>query len=226
MRVVAAVAITGLMMLTGPILAAPPIERVRGTVEAVEAGSVTVRTTDGTVATVALTKDTRVVSVVRSSLDAIADGAFVGTATKGDDPPRALEIHIFPETMRGTGEGHRDWDVIPDTLAGSGRVRSAMTNGTVKAAPAAAPKVRSAMTNGTVAKGMSAAGETMLTLTYDKGRSLTVAVSPQTPIVAYEPADATVIRTGAKAFVTAEREGDRLTAVRIAVGRDGVTPSM
>ena len=218
--------LAGLLALPHTVLAAAPVERIRGTVEAVEAGSMTVRTIDGASATVVLTKDTKVVSVVRSSLDAITDGVFLGTATKGDDPPTALEIHIFPESMRGTGEGHRDWDTIPDTLAGGGRTKSAMTNGTVKAATAPGPRVKSAMTNGTVARSTGAGGETTLTLTYDKGLSRTITVSPQTPIVAYEPSDQSVIRSGAKVFVTAERDGATLTAARVAVGKDGVTPAM
>ena len=135
-------------------------------------------------------------------------------------------MHIFPEAMRGTGEGHRDWDMIPDTLAGGGRVKSAMTNGTVKAATAPAPRVKSAMTNGTVSSSSAAGGAQTLTLTYGDGQSKTVAVSPQTSIVAYEPADQSALRPGAKVFVTAERDGDRLTAVRAAVGKDGVTPPM
>lgn len=219
-------AVAGLLALPSAVLAAPTPERIRGTVEAVDAGSMTLHTIDGGTATIALTKDTKVVSVVKSSLSAITDGSFVGTATKGDNPPTALEIHIFPESMRGTGEGHRDWDTIPDTLAGGGRVKSAMTNGTVKAGSAPAPRVKSAMTNGTVAKSTAASGEQTLTLTYDNGQSKTVAVSPQTPIVAYEAADQSVIRPGSKIFVTAERAGDKLTAVRAAVGKDGVTPSM
>ena len=226
MRVGAAIAVSGLMMFASGVSAAPPFERIRGTIEAVDAGSMIVRPIDGASESIRLTRDTKVVSVAKSSLDAIRDGVFVGTATKGDNPPRALEIHIFPESMRGTGEGHRDWDVIPDTLAGGGRVRSAMTNGTVKTAPGPAPRVKSAMTNGTVARSATGTGETMLTLSYDKGQSLTVAVSPQTPIVSYEPADLTIVRTGSKAFVTAERVGDTLTAMRVAVGKDGLTPSM
>jgi hypothetical protein len=219
-------AIAGLLVLPGAVLAAPTPERIRGTVEAVDAGSMTVRTIDGATATLALTKDTKVVSLVKSSLSAITDGSFVGTATKGDNPPMALEIHIFPEAMRGTGEGHRDWDTILDTLAGGGRVKSAMTNGTVKAAAAPAPRVKSAMTNGTVSKSSAANGEQMLTLTYGDGQSKTIAVSPQTPIVAYEPADQSAIRPGAKVFVTAARDGDKLTAIRANVGKDGVTPPM
>lgn len=225
MKLLIVPAVVGLLALPGVVLAASPPERIRGTVEAVDAGSMTVHTIDGSTATIALTKDTKVVSLVKASLSAITDGSFVGTATKGDNPPTALEIHIFPEAMRGTGEGHRDWDTIPDTLAGSGRTKSAMTNGTVKAT-APAPRTRSAMTNGTVSKSSAANGEQMLTLTYGNGESKTVAVSPQTSIVAYEPADPSVIRAGAKVFVTAERDGDKLTALRTAVGKDGVTPPM
>ena len=219
-------AVVGLLTLPGAVLAATTPERIRGTVEAVDAGSMTVRTIDGGTATIALTQNTKVVSLAKSSLSAITDGTFVGTATKGDNPPQALEVHIFPESMRGTGEGHRDWDMIPDTLAGGGRVKSAMTNGTVKAATAPAPRVKSAMTNGTVSKSSAAGGEQTLTLTYDNGQTKTVAVSRQTPIVAYELADPSAIRAGAKIFVTAERDGDKLTAIRAAVGRDGVTPPM
>jgi hypothetical protein len=150
----------------------------------------------------------------------------VGTATKGDNPPQALEVHIFPEAMRGTGEGHREWDTIPDTLAGSGRVKSAMTNGTVKANAAPAPRVKSAMTNGTVARTTSEGGDQTLTLTYSNGQTKAVVVTPQTPIVAYEPSDRSALVNGAKVFVIAEREGGTLTTVRAVVGKDGVTPPM
>ncbi|GJE59553.1 metal ABC transporter permease [Methylobacterium trifolii] len=221
-----ALAFVGMLALPGHAASAPTVERIRGTIEAVEAGSITVRTIDGTTATLAMKTDVKVVALARSSLGAITDGAFVGAATKGDDPPRALEVHIFPEAMRGTGEGHREWDAIPDTLAGEGRVKSAMTNGTVKAATTPAPRVRSAMTNGTVARSAGASGDRMLTLTYDNGQSKVIAVSPQTPVVAYEPADRSAIRSGAKVFVIAERDGGTLTAVRAIVGKDGVTPPM
>lgn len=215
-----------LLMPPGAALAAPTPERIRGTIEAVDAASMKVRTLDGDTETLALTKDTKVVALEKSSLSAIKDGSFVGTATKGDTPPQALEVHIFPESMRGTGEGHRDWDAIPDTLAGSGRVKSAMTNGTVKAAAATAPRVKSAMTNGTVAKTTTVGGDQTLTLTYSNGQTLAVVVTPQTPIVAYEPTDQSALHNGSKVFVLAERDGGKLTAVRAMVGKDGVTPPM
>ena len=216
-------AFAGLSLLPNAALAAPVGERIRGTIDAVDAGSMKVQTIDGTTITLVLTKDTKVTAVVKSSLDAISDGSFVGTATKGDAPPTALEIHIFPEAMRGTNEGSREWDTIPDTLAGSGRTKSGMTNGTVKVG--AVPRVKSGMTNGTVSKA-GTGGEKTLTLTYGNGESRTIAVAPQTQIVAYEPADRSMLRNGAKIFALAQRDGDTLTAVRVAVGKDGVTPPM
>ena len=226
MKHVPTFALMGLLTLTSAALAAPQVERVRGTIEKAEPGSVTIRTTDGKSETIALTADTKFASVAKSSFDAIKDGVFIGTATKGDNPPTALEVHIFPESMRGTGEGHRDWDTIPDTLAGGTHVKSAMTNGTVKASASAGPRVKSAMTNGTVARSTDAGGEKSLTITYDKDQSLKVIVPPQAPIVAYEPADASILKPGAKAFVTATQEGGKLSANRVAIGKDGLTPPM
>jgi len=220
------IAFAGLLSLTSAVAAAPQVERLRGTIESADGNSITIRTIDGKQERVALADDTRFAFVVRSSLDAIKDGAFIGTATKGDNPPTALEVHIFPESMRGTGEGHRDWDMIPDTLAGGPQVKSAMTNGTVKSTSVPAPRVKSAMTNGTVSSNSGAGGEKMLTVTYDGNHSLRIAVPPRAPIVAYEPADRSILRQGEKVFLLAEKEGDKLTAKRVAVGKDGLTPPM
>jgi hypothetical protein len=224
MRHLAIATLAGLLALPHTVHAAPQVERVRGTIETVEPDKVSIRTIDGQTETVTLTPQTRYASLVRSSLSAITDGSFIGTATKGDNPPTALEVHIFPESMRGTGEGHREWDTIPDTLAGGARVKSAMTNGTVKTSSGAGPRVKSAMTNGTVSSRAGAGGATTLVVTYGKDQSLTILVPPQAPIVAYEPADKAIVQAGGKIFLTAERDGDKLTAVRVAVGKDGLTP--
>lgn len=219
------IAFASLLTLTSAARAASETERLRGTIEKVGAGSIVIQTIDGKSETISLAEDTKFAWVVKSSLGAIKDGTFIGTATKGDNPPTALEVVIFPEEMRGTGEGHYDWDMIPDTLAGGTRVKSAMTNGTVKASSSAAPKVNSAMTNGTVASSSDAGGEKMLTITYGKDQ-LKVAVPPQAPIVTFEAADKSILTPGAKAFVVAAREGGKLSAKRVAVGKDGITPPM
>ncbi|WP_232629986.1 metal ABC transporter permease [Methylobacterium sp. Leaf118] len=226
-----ALAVAAAATLAGPAHAAPELQRVRGTVEASDAGTVTIKTTDGKTETVALDGAT-FAWVVKSSLDQIKDGVFIGTATKGDNPPTALEVVLFPESMRGTAEGHYAWDAIPDQTGGGAVVKSSMTNGTVKAgAPAAggAPKVKSAMTNATVTGNTAsggAPGERTLTVTYDKDGSKTIVVPPKAPIVAFEKADPSVLTPGGKVFVVAAKVGGTLAAKLVAVGKDGLTPPM
>ena len=64
--------------------------------------------------TIALGDDTKFVSVVKASLDDVKEGTFVGAASKGENPRTAIEVLLFPEAMRGTGEGHYGWDTIPE----------------------------------------------------------------------------------------------------------------
>ena len=219
-------ALASLLTLGAAAQAAAPPERLRGTIEAVESGGFTLKTLDGKSERVTLAPDAKVSWVVPAQLDHIKDGVFIGTATKGE-PPVALEVVLFPESMRGTGEGHYDWDVIPDHTGGTA-VKSTMTNGTVKAAAPAsdAPRVKSAMTNGPV-KASGTGAERTLTVDYGKGQSMTILVPPQAPVVTFEPADAAAISAGAKAFVVAARgEDGTITARRVAVGKDGLTPPM
>ncbi|SEO98316.1 hypothetical protein SAMN04487843_105293 [Methylobacterium sp. ap11] len=233
------IAAAGLMLAAGgpfaAALAAPQVERLRGTIERVEGDAVTIRTRAGTIETVRLGTGTRVAQLAPASLDDVKDGSFIGTAAKAGpkpgDPPVALEVLIFPEALRGAGEGHYPWDRLPDGAA-SGPVETSMTNGTVKApevetsmtnGTVKAPGVETTMTNGTVAGAPGAARS--LTVSY-KGQSLAVAVPPGTPIVRLEPADRAVLVPGAKVFASAVREGDRLEARSVSVGKDGLTPPM
>ena len=218
-------ATASLLALTVAVSAAPTLQRVRGTIDSAAGGTLKIQTSDGKSASIALDGDTKVASVLNSSLDTIKDGVFIGTATKGDNPATALEVVLFPEAMRGTGEGHYDWDEIADTTVGGGKaVKSAMTNGTVKAT--AKPMTKSAMTNGTVKSGTASGGSKMLTVTYSGDKSLQILVPPSAPVVAVEPADVSALKPGAKVFVIAAVDGDKLDAKRILVGKDGVTPPM
>ena len=225
-----AIAVAALTTLAGAAQAAD-LQRVRGTIERSDAGSVTIKTTDGASETVQL-GGAKFAWVVKSSLDQIKDGTFIGTATKGENPMTALEVVLFPESMRGTAEGHYGWDAIPDHTAGGGPVvKSSMTNGTVKASAGAgaggAPKVKSSMTNATVASSTAASGgERTLTVTYDKDGSKTIVVPPKAPIVAFEPADTTILMPGGKIFVVAAKDGGKLAGKLVAVGKDGLTPPM
>ena len=206
---------------------ASALERVRGTIEKADGGMLTIKTDMGS-ETVDV-GSAKFVSVVPSSLDAIKDGVFIGTATKGENPMTALEVVLFPESMRGTGEGHYAWDAINDQTAASGaKVKSAMTNGTVKAETTGTTKVKSAMTNGTVkADTAPTGGERTLTVGYGKdGGTKTVVVPTSAPIVAFEPADKAVLKPGAKVFAVVAKEGGKVDGKMIAVGKDGLTPPM
>jgi hypothetical protein len=227
-----AFAVAALTTLAGTAQAAD-LQRVRGTIESSDAGSVTIKTTDGTTETVQL-GGAKFAWVVKSSLDQIKDGTFIGTATKGENPMTALEVVLFPESMRGTAEGHYGWDAIPDHTGGGGPVvKSSMTNGTVKASGGAgaggAPKVKSSMTNATVASstaGSGSSGERTLTVTYDKDGSKTIVVPAKAPIVAFEPSDKAILTPGGKIFVVAAKDGAKLEGKLVAVGKDGLTPPM
>ncbi len=213
-----------LLALAAAASAAPTMQRMRGTVESITDSTLTIKTADGKSAALMIGGDTKYVTVVPSSLDAIKDGVFIGTATKGE-PPVALEVVLFPEAMRGTGEGHYDWDEIADTTAGGKTVKSAMTNGTVKAS-AAKPMVKSAMTNGTVKSGTAAGGGKTLTVTYSGGQSLEIAVPPSAPIVMFAPAEKSTMKPGDKVFLGVAVDGDKRDVKRVAFGKDGLTPPM
>jgi hypothetical protein len=111
---------------------------------------------------------------------------------------KAQEVLIFPETMRGVGEGHRAWDLTPD---------STMTNATVEAA-------------------VSDVAGRVLTLTYKDGQQELV-VPPGTPVVTLAPGDASLLKPGNYVFLGATQQpGGGLTASRITVGKDGLVPPM
>lgn len=221
-----AVTFAGLVPLAGSAFAEPKLERVRGTIESSEGDTVSIKTVEGT-KKVAIAADTAVVNVVKSSLDQVKDGVFIGTATKdGTDPLQAIEVVIFPDAMKGTGEGHYAWDAINDTAGGGIAVKSSMTNGTVKAGASGAPKVKSSMTNATVAKSEGTGGTRTLTVSYGGDQTKTIVVPSKAPIVAFEKADKSILKPGGKIFVVAADDGGKLTAKLAGVGKDGVTPPM
>jgi len=216
-----------LASLTASSYAAPELQRVRGTIESATDTSITVKNGAGQTETIALSPETKFVSVVKSSLDNVKDGKFIGTATKGENPPVALEVVIFPESMKGTGEGHYGWDTIKDTTkSAQGMTKSAMTNGTIKSSSGSGALTKSAMTNGTVKADTGAGGSKKITVTYDNGKSLDVTVPATAPIVEFEPADKAIVKTGATVFSVTTKDGGKLNARMVAVGKDGVTPPM
>jgi hypothetical protein len=173
-------------------------ERVRGTIEKLDGSVLAVKTSDGHAVRIKLTDDARIVGVVKASMADIKPGTFIGSAAtpQADGSQKALEVHIFPETMRGTGEGHRPY-FIPN---------STMTNGTV----------------GNPVKGVE--GNAVM-LSY-KGGEKKIVVPPGVPIVRYEIGDKGDLKPGAAfTILSAVKKSDgSLETNRVNVGRDGAVP--
>src|SRR6201982_3876852 len=164
-------------------------ERVRGTITSATADAVTLDTHADKPVTVTLTGNTKYLKVEKSNLNEIEKGSYIGTATKDvGGTPVALEVVVFPPSMRGAGEGHYAWDKIRDTtLSGNAQTSSSMTNGNISAVSTSVPRVNSTMTNGDVAAAQSQGGVTHLVVTY-KGGQEDVLVPPTAPGVTFLPA--------------------------------------
>jgi hypothetical protein len=182
--------------------------RVRGTVEQIDGAVMTVKSREGDTLKIKLADEGKVVALVKASLADIKPNAFVGSTAmpQPDGTWKAVEVHIFPEEMRGTGEGDRPYDYRP---------QSTMTNGTVNG-------LAKTTTSGTVADEEG----TTLTLNYKDG-SKKIDVTPQTVIVSYMPGTREELKPGASIYVpAATRQADgTLLTVRVNVGR-GVAPPM
>jgi hypothetical protein len=202
-------------------------ERVRGTIASATADSVTVDTYAHKPVTVSLIGNTTYLKVEKSNLNKVEKGSYIGTATKDVGGTQvALEVVIFPPSMRGAAEGHYAWDKIPDTtLSGGAQTSSSMTNGNVSAVSTSMATVNSTMTNGDVAASQSQGGVTHLVVTY-KGGQQNVLVPPTAPIVTFRPGTKALMTKGNDVFIKATQSGSGLVANTVAVGVDGVKPPM
>lgn len=194
----------GAMLMAGSLAlaqTATPV-RLRGTIEKADAASVTVRERSGELITLALPAKYTFQEVYPIDIAAIQPNAFIGTAAvPGQDGAlealEALEVVVFPESARGTGEGHYPWDLKADT----------------------------SMTNATVADLVHQAGSRRLTLRYKDGEK-TVVVPDGVPVVTFRPGEAALVRPGARVFIVAAEVGGQPTVSRLVVGRDGFAPPM
>lgn len=222
-----AIAASTALASTAALAATGTPERVRGTITSATANSVTVDTHADKPVTVALTGDTSYLKVEKSNLNNVEKGSYIGTATEDVGGTQvALEVAIFPPSMRGAGDGHYTWDKIRDTtLSGGAQTSSSMTNGNVSAVSTSAATVNSTMTNGDVAASQSQGGLTHLVVTY-KGGQQDVLVPPTAPIVTFRPGTKALVTKGNDVFVKATQTGSGLVANTVAVGVDGVRPPM
>ena len=185
----------------GAIAQQPPTPtRVRGSIEGVDGDLLVVKSRSGEDVKLHMTGDIKVVGIIKISLADIKLGSFIGTTTVPgpDGQSTAVEVHVFPEAMRGTGEGSRPYDLRPN----------------------------STMTNATVAQTVAGVDGQTLMIKYKDGEKK-ITVGPDTPVVTYVPAEKSDLKADAKiiAFVKQLPDGSFETS-RISVGRDGLTPPM
>src|SRR5690349_24514212 len=179
--------------------ASPQTIRLHGTIEKFDGRAVLAKSSNGEELTLKLADKVLVVAVVKASLAEIKPGLFIGSGAmpQPDGSQNALEVHIFAESMRGTGEGFRPWDGAPN----------------------------STMTNGTVGAAVSGVDGPVVTVQYKDGEKKII-VGPNVPIVRYEIADLSVITSGAPftAVATAKAADGSFDVSRVNIGRGGASP--
>jgi hypothetical protein len=175
--------------------------RIRGTIESIDGPVFVVKNRDGAELKLTVTDKPLFVAIVKATTADIKPGMFVGSTglTQEDGSQKAIEVHIFPESMRGTGEGHYDWDLKPQTK----------------------------MTNANVEQTVAGVDGQMLSVKYKDGEKK-VLVTPETAVVTYVTGDRSDLKPGIKIFVgAAKKQPDgTVQTSRITYGKDGLTPPM
>ncbi len=175
--------------------------RVRGTIERVEDPVYVVKNRDGAELKLKVADNSQFVAIVPSTIADIKPGMFVGSAgmMQPDGSQKAIEVHIFPESMRGTGEGHYDWDLKPQTK----------------------------MTNANVEQTVTGVDGPMLSVKYKDGEKKLL-VTPETAVVTYVSGDKNELKPGTKVFVAAAKKqpDGTVQTPRVTYGKDGLAPPM
>jgi len=179
----------------------PPTVRIRGTIEAVDGPTLSIKSRDGSDVKVRVTDNVAVFGVTKTSLSEIKEGSYIGVTAmpEPDGTQKAIAVHIFPENQRGAAEGFRPWDL----------------------------RANSTMTNATVAETVAGVNGQSILVKYKDGEKKVV-VPPETPIVTFVPGDKSELKPGAKIIIfgAAKKDDGTLEAARINVGRDDITPPM
>jgi outer membrane lipoprotein SlyB len=198
MRILTAAAFAAAIAVTSA--SAQQTQRVKGTIEKVDGNTLLIKSPDGAPVTLMLADNALIVGVVKATLADIKEGSYIGSGAlpQPDGTQKAVEVHIFAESQRGTGDGHRaNWDGAP--------------GGT--------------MTNGAVGQNVSSVDGPVVTVKYKDGEKKVV-VGPNVPIVRYEVGDKSELKPGAAINVNAaaKKPDGTFTTARINVGRDGLVP--
>jgi hypothetical protein len=189
-----------LICIATPASAADDTVRIRGTIESVEGPVYVVKNRDGAELKLTVTDNPLFVAISPSTMADIKPGMFVGSAgmMQADGTQKAIEVHIFPESMRGTGEGHYDWDLKP----------------------------QSKMTNANVEQTVAGVDGQLLSVKYKDGEKKLL-VTPETVVVTYVPGNKDDLKPGTKIFVAAAKKqpDGTLQTPRITYGRNGAGPA-
>jgi hypothetical protein len=189
-----------LICIATPASAADDTVRIRGTIESVEGPVYVVKNRDGAELKLTVTDNPLFVAISPSTMADIKPGMFVGSAgmMQADGTQKAIEVHIFPESMRGTGEGHYDWDLKP----------------------------QSKMTNANVEQTVAGVDGQILSVKYKDGEKKLL-VTPETIVVTYVPGNKDDLKPGTKIFVSAakKRPDGTVQTPRITYGRNGAGPA-
>ena len=189
-----------LICIATPASAADDTVRIRGTIESVEGPVYVVKNRDGAELKLTVTDNPLFVAISPSTMADIKPGMFVGSAgmMQADGTQKAIEVHIFPESMRGTGEGHYDWDLKP----------------------------QSKMTNANVEQTVAGVDGQILSVKYKDGEKKLL-VTPETVVVTYVPGNKDDLKPGTKIFVSAAKKqpDGTLQTPRITYGRNGAGPA-
>jgi hypothetical protein len=174
--------------------------RIRGTIERIEGPVFVVKNRDGAELKLTVTDNPLFVAIAPSTMADIKPGMFVGSAgmMQPDGTQKAIEVHIFPESMRGTGEGHYDWDLKPNTK----------------------------MTNANVEQTVAGVDGQILSVKYKDGEKKLL-VTPETVVVTYVPGNRDELKPGTRIFVAAAKKqpDGSLQTPRITYGRNGAGPA-
>jgi len=197
MRALAVVSFTTCLAL--PVSAQETV-RIRGTIERIEGPVYVVKSRDGAELKLTVTDNPLYVAIAPATMADVKPGMFVGSAgmMQADGTQKAIEVHIFPESMRGTGEGHYDWDLKP----------------------------QSKMTNGNVEQTVAGVDGPTLSVKYKDGEKKLV-VGPETVVVTYVMGSKDDLKPGTKIFVSAAKKqpDGSLQTPRITYGRNGAGPA-
>jgi Domain of unknown function (DUF5666) len=197
-RAAGALGLAFILAASASFAQAPPV-RVRGTIAKVDGQTLMVKSREGADVTVKLADNGVVIAIVKAALSDVKPGSFVGVTAlpEQDGSWRAVEVHIFPESMRGTGEGDRSHDLMP----------------------------KSTMTNATVDQTVKAVDGQVLTLKF-KGGEKKIVVTADTVIVTYTPGDKSELKPGANIAIAAatKKPDGTYEAARVNVGRGDFVP--